>query len=39
MAQNSIQDMSGNRGEISDTIALGKISIHANVTVTFKLKD
>jgi uncharacterized protein len=39
MAQNAIQDMSGNRGEISDTIALGKISIHANVTVTFKLKD
>ncbi|MGA2058931.1 MAG: SIMPL domain-containing protein [Thermoguttaceae bacterium] len=39
MAQNAIQDMSGNRGEISDTIALGKISIHANVTVTFKLKE
>jgi uncharacterized protein len=39
MAQNSIQDMSGNGGEISDTIALGKISIRANVTVIFKLKE
>ncbi len=39
MAQNAIQDMSGNSAEISDTIALGKISIRANVTVTFKLKE
>ncbi len=39
MNQNVIQDMSGNRSEISDTIALGKISIRANVNVTFKLKD
>ena len=39
MAQNAIQDMSGNSPEISDTIALGKIAIRANVTVTFKLKD
>jgi uncharacterized protein len=39
MAQNAIQDMSGNRGEISDTIALGKISIRANVTINFKLKE
>jgi uncharacterized protein YggE len=38
LAQNSFQDMSGGISEISDTIALGKISIRANVTVVFKLK-
>jgi hypothetical protein len=39
MAQNVIQNVSGEQsGEISDTIALGKISMRANVTVVFELK-
>ncbi len=37
-SQNVIQNVSGASGEISDTIALGKISIRANVAVTFELK-
>lgn len=38
MAQNTIQQMGGAGGEITDTIALGKISIRAGVSVTFELK-
>lgn len=38
MAQNVVQDARGESGEITDTIALGKISIRGNVTVTFELK-
>lgn len=38
MSQNIMQDVRGGSGEISDTIALGKISIRANVSVTFELK-
>jgi uncharacterized protein YggE len=38
MSQNVIQNVQGGSGEISDTIALGKISIRANVAVTFELK-
>jgi len=40
MAQNVIQNVQGGAsGEISDTIALGKISIRANVSVTFAMKN
>jgi uncharacterized protein YggE len=39
MAQNVVQNVGGESGEISDTIALGKISIRANVSVTFQLKS
>jgi len=39
MSQNVIQNVQGeSSGEMSDTIALGKISIRANVSVTFALK-
>jgi uncharacterized protein len=38
MSQNVVQNMRGNSGEISDTIALGKLSIRAGVSVTFELK-
>jgi hypothetical protein len=38
MVQNAIQNVQGGSGEISETIALGKISIQANVSVTFELK-
>jgi uncharacterized protein YggE len=38
MSQNASQDVSGGSGETSDTIALGKISIRASVSVTFALK-
>lgn len=38
MSQNIIQEAPGNTGEISDTIALGKIAIRANVSVVFELK-
>jgi len=39
MSQNVIQNVQGGgSGEISETIALGKISIRANVGVTFELK-
>jgi len=38
MSQNAFQNAGGGSGEISDTIALGKISIRANVNVTFELK-
>ena len=38
MSQNVMQNIQGDGGEISDTIALGKISIRANVAVTFELK-
>jgi hypothetical protein len=39
MSQNVIQEVQGRDSEISDTIALGKISIRANVSVTFELKN
>ncbi len=38
MSQNVLQEVQGGGSEISDTIALGKISIRANVSVTFGLK-
>ena len=38
MAQNVIENVPGDSGEISETVALGKISIRAAVTVTFELK-
>ena len=38
MSQNVIQNVQSGPSEISDTIALGKISIRANVAVTFELK-
>jgi len=36
--QNTVQDFRGGSSEISDTIALGKIAIRANVAVVFELK-
>jgi uncharacterized protein YggE len=39
MTQNVIQEVSNGGGEIPGTIALGKISIRANVTVVFELKE
>jgi uncharacterized protein YggE len=39
MTQNVTQNAGDNQGETSDTIALGKISIRANVTVTFELQE
>jgi uncharacterized protein YggE len=38
MTQNIAQNVSGQSAETSDTIALGKISIRANVSVVFELK-
>jgi uncharacterized protein YggE len=38
MSQNVVQNISTDSDQISETIALGKISIKANVTVTFELK-
>ena len=38
MSQNVMQNIESGTGEISETIALGKISIKANVTVIFELK-
>jgi uncharacterized protein len=38
MIQNVIQNVQGGSGEMSETIALGKISIRASVAVTFELK-
>lgn len=38
MTQNVMQNIDRGAGEISETIALGKISIKANVNVTFELK-
>jgi len=38
MSQNVVQNVQGGSGEVSETIALGKISIRANVGVTFDLK-
>ena len=38
MSQNISQNVSGNSTEILETIALGKISIQASVSVTFELK-
>ena len=38
MSQNVSQDLRGGSGEVLDTIALGKIAIRANVSVTFELK-
>ena len=39
MSQNVMQNIESGTGEISETIALGKISIKANVNVTFDLKN
>ena len=39
MSQNVMQNIESGTGEISETIALGKISIKANVNVTFELKN
>ena len=38
MSQNVVQNIPSGSDQISDTIALGKISIKANVSVTFELK-
>ncbi len=38
MSQNVMQNIPSDSDQISETIALGKISIKANVTVTFELK-
>jgi len=38
MSQNVMQNIESNAGEISETIALGKISIKANVNVIFELE-
>jgi uncharacterized protein YggE len=38
MSQNALQEIQSSGNEISDTIALGKISIRANVSVVFELK-
>jgi uncharacterized protein len=38
MSQNIIQNINNSTEQISETIALGKISIRANVTVIFELK-
>jgi len=38
MSQNVVQNISTDSDQISETIALGKISIKASVTVTFELK-
>ena len=38
MSQNVMQNIDDGTGEISETIALGKISIKANVNVVFELK-
>ena len=39
MSQNVMQNIESGASEISETIALGKISIRANVNVTFELKE
>lgn len=39
MSQNVMQNIQSSSDQISETIALGKISIKANVTVTFELKE
>jgi|WetSurMetagenome_2_1015567.scaffolds.fasta_scaffold29481_2 uncharacterized protein len=38
MSQNVVQNIPSSSDQISDTIALGKISVKANVSVTFELK-
>jgi hypothetical protein len=38
MSQNVVQNIQDGSGEMTETIALGKISIQANVTVTFEMK-
>ncbi len=38
VTQNTFQDFRGESGEISDTVALGKISIRANAAVAIALK-
>ena len=37
-SQNTMQDLRGSSGEALDTIALGKLAVRANVSVTFELK-
>ncbi len=39
MSQMNVQVNRGDSGEITESIALGKLGIRANVTVTFELKD
>lgn len=39
MAQNVLQEIPGASGEPGETIALGKIAVRANVSVTFQLKQ
>ena len=39
MSQNVMQNIENGSGEISETVALGKISIKANVAVTFELTN
>jgi len=39
MSQYNVQVDRGGSGEITDTIALGKLTIKANVSVTFELKE
>ncbi len=39
MSQNAVQNIPGGGGESSETLALGKIGIRANVQVTFALRD
>jgi hypothetical protein len=38
MSQYNVQVDRGGSGEITDTIALGKLTIRANVSVIFELK-
>jgi len=37
-SQNAVQDLRGSSGEALETIALGKIAVRANVSVTFELR-
>ncbi len=38
MSQNVSQNISGGQGELPETVALGKIEIRANVSVTFEMR-
>lgn len=38
MSQNVSQNISGGQGELPETVALGKIAIRANVSVTFEMR-
>ncbi len=39
ISQNVVQNIQGDGGDVSDTLALGKIAVRAWVTVTFELND